>query len=234
MSDLTKLTVPGQGVGTPEAQVSAQVQSPSAVPPAQEPASQEGTEEAKPVTAKDLEALREELRREVQSQVDKRDTKVREELKRFDASIAQLKAAGKELTEEEVNTLRVKVAEQARTEAVSESIAETNDPFDTKQWPQDDLASQEVIALQKKAGIEIKGDMPEAKLIDRQHGPFAFVRSYEAALQAAQERIQSASTTTETKPPSAPASARIPAASNTPSSPNMTGRGYLREANKGG
>jgi len=231
MSDLTTANVPGQGEGTPPEPTSVAAQSPSAVKPATEPTSQEGTD-AKPVTAQDLATLREEMKREIQSQVDKRDTKVREKLTAFDASIEQLKTLGKPLPEQDVADMRVKVAEQARTEAVTESIAQPNDPFDTKQWPNEDPVTLEVIQLQKTAGIEITGDMPEAGMIVRNGSPFAFVRSYEAALKAAKDRLSASTTTTEPKP-TAPPAARIPAGGGSPASENMTGREYLKQASRG-
>ena len=228
MSDLTKAEVPGQGVGTPAEPASSATQSQSAVTQAQEPASQQGTE-AKPVTAQDLAALREEFKREIQSQVDKRDTRVQARLTQIDNAVKTLRDGGQEITDETVKALKAKAATEAMIEPAPEPIAQPDDPFDTKQWLQDDPATREVIQMQLKAGIAIKGDMPEAKMIVRNGNPFDFVRSYDAALKAAKDRL-SASTPTPTKTP-APSAARIPA-NGTSGTVNKTGRQLLENAHK--
>jgi hypothetical protein len=228
MSDLTKAEVPGQGVGTPAEPASSATQSQSAVTQAQEPASQQGTD-AKPVTAQDLASLREEIKREIQSQVDKRDTRVQKRLTDIDTAVATLRGGGQQITDEEVKSLKLKAAADAIIEPATEAIAQPIDPFDTKQWPQNDPVTGEVIRMQTEAGIEIKGDMPEAKMIVRNGSPFVFIRSYDAALKAAKDRLSASKTETKQQP--AAAAARIPA-TGTSSTSSRSGYDLLKDARK--
>lgn len=232
MSDEVKQTVPVQGEGTPGAQVSAQVQSQDAVTPGQEPASQPGTEEAKPVTAQDLQALKEELSKQIQSQVDKSSTRVQKRLAEIDQAVAVLRKGGREITDADVKTLKQNAAAEAMIEPEQESIAEqTADPLDAAQWDQNDPVTRRIIELQLQYGMEIKGNMPQAAKIERGKGAVAFVKSYEAALKEAVGGQSSASTTTETKPTTPPA-ARIPASGGSGGTPAKSGRELLGRAHK--
>lgn len=236
MSDAVVQPVPGQGAVQPVVQASVAGQSGTPAESATEQASQQGTVEAKPVTTQDLAAfearIRDETRREIQSQVDKRDTKVREKLSEFDKSIAQLKAAGKELPEAEVKDLRAKVAASAREELDSETTAPApaQDWTDVSQWEQSDPIVQAVKDAQKEIGIALTADMPEAKSVIRNQGPRKFLQTYEAALTAAKTRL-SASEQVQPKQPSAPPAARIPSTGSA-SNPVKSGRGYLEDAHK--
>jgi hypothetical protein len=233
MSDETKQPVPGQGVGTPAGTASSATQSQEAVPQAQEPASQQGTAEAKPVTTVDLAALREELKREIQSQVDKRDAKVREKLSAFDTSIAQLKAAGKELPESEVKDLRAKVAQQARDEAATEEpiTPQAKDPFDLTQWDQSDPAVQVVLQAQTEAKMTINSADPESKMIDRSSAA-KWIKSNLAALEAKSNRLKESPVPPNEPKPTAPAAARIPPSGGVPTTPAASASDYWKGAYK--
>jgi hypothetical protein len=228
MSNLTTAEVPGQGVGTPAVPASSATQSQSAVTQAQEQASQQGTD-AKPVTAQDLASLREEMKREIQSQADKRDTRVQARLTQIDQAVKTLRDGGQDITDETVKALKAKAATEAMIEPAPEPIAQPNDPFDTRQWPQQDPVTRKVIQLQAQAGITIKGDMPEAALIVRNGDPIDFYESYKVAVAKAKDRM-SASTQTQPKP-SAPSAARLPA-TGTSGTVNKTGRQLLENAHK--
>lgn len=211
MSDITNAQLSGQGVGTSAAPVSSEGQSLNAVAPQQEQAGQNESEAPKYVTAAELAAMEERIRREVQSKVDKSSAKVQERLRQFDEFVATSKALGRELPQNEVDALRVKAYEQAVRETADEP-AETNmqpDMWNPQTWNPDDPVTHKVIQLQQKYGLALRGDMPEAQTIDRSDA-FAFVMSYEAALKAAKDR-QSASANNPTNPtPPAPPAARMP------------------------
>lgn len=237
MSDDVKQPVPGQGAVSPVVQASGAGQSGTPAESAQEQASQQGTEEAKPVTTQDLAAMeariREETRREIQSQVDKRDAKVREKLSAFDASIAQLKIAGKELPEAEVKDLRAKVAQQAREEVDSEITSPSSVPdwTDVSKWDQTDPIVSAVLDAQREIGIVLTADMPEAKSVIRDQGPRKFLKSYEEQLIAAKNRLSASEKVQPTKP-SAPPAARIPSQGSSGGQPAGSGRDLLERAHK--
>jgi len=218
MSDTVEPKVPGQVAGTTEAQVSAQTQSQSAVQQGTEPASQQGTDEGKPVTAKDLLALKEELSKQIQSQVDKSSSRVQKELAKIDEAVKVLRASGREITDADVKTMKQNAAAAAMIEPEQEPIAQqTADPLDVRQWPQEDPVTSEITALQLKYRQAITSAMPQAAKLIRDKGPLEFVKSYEAALK---EITSTHPQATETKPATPPA-ARIPAQGSR-TSPKMT------------
>lgn len=208
MSDDGKqVVIPGQGE-QPPVQTSGEEQSREAVTQSQEPASQEGIDENRPVTAKDLAAIKEEIRRETQSMVDKRETKVQARFKQIDEAVATLRKGGKEITDADVKVLKQNAAQEAMLEEEPADVSTGGeDPLDASKWNPADPATQKVLDMQLKYEMEITSDMPEAKMIEQGKGRIAFVKSYEAALKAATARLSN-SGTTETKP-NHPA-ARIP------------------------
>ena len=218
MSDEVKQTVPGQGVGTPEAQVSAQVQSQDAVTPGQEPASQQGTEEAKPVTAQDLRALEEKLAKQIQSQVDKSSTRVMKAVSEVEQAVSVLRASGREITDADVQTLKQNAAAKAMIETEPGEVPEgavQPDPLDKSKWDSSHPVSRKVIELELQYGVDLKDVKRDGIVLGK--GELAFVKSVEEALKAASGQK---STSTETKP-TVPPAARIPA-TGTPTSPRLT------------
>ncbi len=231
MSDQVAQPVSGQAAGTAPAPASSPMQSQTAVPQGQEQTSQNETVEAKPVTAQDLQALEERIAKQIQSQVDKRDARVNKRLTEIDDAVKVLRASGREITDADVQTMKQAAAAKAMTEPEQEPIVQqTADPLDAAQWDPTDPVTRKIVELQLQYGRKITSNMPEAAKIVRGKGALDFVKSYEDALKAITSTPPQA---TEPKP-TVPPAARIPAGSNVPPAPNMTGRGYLKQAGRGG
>ena len=232
MSDQQVQNVPGQVAGTTPAQVSAEGQSPTtAVTSTQEPASQTG-QEAKPVTAQDLVALEERLAKQIQSQVDKRDTRVNKRMTEIDSAVALLRGQGTEISDDKVKAMKQNAATEAMIEPAQETIdTQTVDPLDASKWdPQNPLTTVAKRMMANKQLTLDAGD-PEAKMIDYSDGA-AWLISLESALNAKSVRLKSPPKQEEPKS-NTNAAARIPASGGSSGGePAKSGREYLKRAHK--
>lgn len=230
MTDQNTPTLPGQGVGTPVAPVSAQEQSQIAVKPEQDPVGQKG-EEAKPVTAADLAALKDDMYREIQSQVDKRNSRVQARVAEVENAVKILRDGGQEITDDTVKALKTKAAAEAMVEQTQSEVPTSGQPdlLDMNNWDPADPATRKIMDLQLEYGMEITSNMPQAAMIERGKGRVAFVNSYRAALEAV-KAASSAPTSTVQETKTTPA-ARIPPSGSSGSQPR-TAIQMLEEAHR--
>jgi hypothetical protein len=205
--------LPGQGLGQPE---QSSPQQPPANPVTQGQETAQGEQQY---------LTREEALRFLQSQLDKRDTritssfesKLREQLGALQAA----KAAGLQLTPEQEAAYQQNVLQNAlKPDPITQPAPAQEQPVSDAGL---DPINAEAMRLMQNAGAMIEQGDPEASMLKLDGSPYEYLASVKAAAEAKAARLNQSGKQTQntTNPP--PAAARLPATGG-PSAPKMSAR----------
>ena len=133
-----------------------------------------------------------EFYKQQKSQMDKQESRIRKEVQ---SQIDSLKKIGIDVTPEMEtsieNVKRQEIVTESQSDDLQNNAGQQSSPDTSNNDPRIQAAAREVETLEKQYGIELDQSDPEASMID--HTSLArFARTYEKALEAKKERLETA------------------------------------------
>ena len=133
-----------------------------------------------------------EFYKQQKSQLDKQESRIKKEVQ---SQIDSLKKIGIDVTDDMAqsieNVKRQEIVTESQSDGLSEEAGQQPKPDQSSNDPIVQAAMKEVEVLEKAYGFELDEKDPEASMIDHT-SPFKFTKSYEKAMEAKKDRLETA------------------------------------------